>query len=71
MSIHSDHDGSPTYHSSPLDTEVTARRSPIISRAFYLMDPNFHERTLGIDLALYLSCTPQASKTTPGVSAPF
>jgi len=59
-SLVSIHDGSPTrYVSLSLDNdaEVTARRSPSMSRAFDPMDPDADERqrTLDVDMALHLS----------------
>ncbi|KAH9010427.1 hypothetical protein EDB85DRAFT_2050758 [Lactarius pseudohatsudake] len=59
-SVHSGHDSSPTrYRSSSRDSdaEVTARRSPTISHHFNPMNPDARERqrTLDVDMALYLS----------------
>ncbi|KAH9045064.1 hypothetical protein EDB84DRAFT_1246955, partial [Lactarius hengduanensis] len=59
-SVHSGHDSSPTrYRSSSRDSdaEVTARRSPTISHHFNPMNPDARERqrTLDVDIALYLS----------------
>ncbi|KAH8985458.1 hypothetical protein EDB86DRAFT_2335350 [Lactarius hatsudake] len=75
-SIHSGHDSSPTrYRSSSRDSdaEVTARRSPTISRPFNPMDPDARERqrTLDVDMALHLSRARQGSVSVSPVASPL
>src|SRR6266404_7225787 len=70
------HDGSPTrYVSSSIDgdAEVTARRSPSMSRAFDPMDPDARERqrTLDVDMALHLSRARQGSVSVSPVISPL
>ncbi|KAH9054804.1 hypothetical protein EDB87DRAFT_1767499, partial [Lactarius vividus] len=75
-SVHSGHDSSPTqYHSSSRDgdAEVTARRSPTISRPFNPIDPDAGERqpTLDVDMALHLSHAHQGSVSVSPVASPL
>ena len=67
-SIHSGYNGSPTrYRRSSLDSdsEVTARSCPTISCAFNPMDPDPRERSLDVNIVLYLYRTRQGSVLLP------
>src|SRR5579863_1729128 len=71
-----DRDGSPTrYRSSSLDsdTATAARRSPTLSRAYNLMDPDARERqrTLDVDMAIHLSRARQNSVSLSPDASPL